>query len=145
MLHVRTHKGPTVQKARALALASLSFIALGATNFATYAELNAGRAEDRYYRAHFAVFDDLRIWAVFFMISGVVGLVCAIKRNFHIGFSALISMSSWWSGMFVASWLLTGYTRIIPSILIWALMSLFFYILSTWPEYPDNYGKEVKL
>lgn len=135
MFHIRTHHGPTVQKARALALAGLAFMAIGATNFATYGELNAGRAEDRYYRAHFSMFDDLRIWAIFFMTAGLVGIVCAVKRHFHLGFSALILMSSWWSSMFAASLLMTGYARIVPSIMIWALVSLFFYILSAWPEY----------
>jgi hypothetical protein len=135
MLHIRTHKGPSVQKARALALAGLTYVFLGGANFATYGELNAGRAEDRYYKAHFSVFEDLRLWAVLFILAGVAGIVCAVKRKFHQGFSVLILMSSWWASMFVVSLLMTGYMRIVPSILIWALVSLFLYILSAWPEY----------
>jgi Trk-type K+ transport system membrane component len=145
MLHLKTHVGAQYQKARSLALASIIYIFVGATNFSTYVEINAGRAETRYYEAQFSLFSDLRVWAVLFILAGVVGFVCALKRNFHLGFAALMLMSSWWGSLFAASLVLTGYTRIVPSILTWLLISLFLYLQASWPEYPSEYEVAKKM
>lgn len=122
-------------KAKALFLVGVIFLFLAFANFSTYAELKEGRAETRYYRAQFILFNDLRVWAVFFGIAGVVALWASVVHKYNVGFFATMLMATWWAGLFVASLMMTGYPRIIPSILMWSLISIFLYIIASWPEW----------
>jgi hypothetical protein len=123
-------------KARALALIGIIFVFVGLANFTTYHELSpASRVA---YEGQFTLFSDLRVWGCFFALAGVVGIVAAYTKKYSIGFFAMMLMSTWWGALFAVGLVLSGYTRIIPSILTWILISGFLYIISSWPEFPDK-------
>ncbi len=124
----------TAHKARSLVVIGIIFLFLSAANFSTYSELKEGRADRRYYEAAFVLCNDLRFWAVLFGIAGLVAIVSAFTKRYPLGFFATMLMTSWWAGLFAASLLMTGYPRIIPSILMWSLISVFLYIIASWPE-----------
>lgn len=123
-------------KQKALALIGVIFIFVGLANFATYHELTPTSRVA--YKAQFLLFSDLRVWGSLFMLAGLIGVVAAFLRQYMVGFSAMMLMSTWWGALFVSGLTLTGYIRIIPSILIWFLISVFLYIIAAWPEFPSE-------
>lgn len=127
----------TPHKAKALFLVGVIYVFLAAANFSTYAELKNGKSDRRYYAAQFSLFNDLRVWACFFGLAGVVAMVCAVTRRYYAGFFGAMLMAVWWACLFVASFAINGYGRIWPSILMWSLISMFLYIIAAWPEVPE--------
>ncbi len=130
LLHLKS------QKAKALALIGVIFVCVGLANFTTYHELSP--TSRIAYAGQFTLFSDLRVWACFFMLAGAVGIWAAFAKQYFIGFFAMMLMSTWWGALFIVGLLLEGYTRIIPSILTWILISAFLYIISSWPEFPPK-------
>lgn len=128
------------RKAQALVLVGVIFVCVGLANYTTYHELTPQSRVA--YRGQFELFADLRVWGTFFIISGAAAIVAAYCNRLLVGFFALMLMSSWWGALFVVGLALTGYTRIIPSILTWLLISGFLYTLSSWPEFPTHMLEE---
>lgn len=123
-------------KAKALFLVSLIYVMVGVSYYATADELKPNQPSYQAYRAQFSMFHSLRPWGMLFIVAGLVGMFFACKRGkfYYYGFFSLMLMSVWWAGLFTASLSLTGYTRVVPSILIWIMISVFLYIISAWPE-----------
>lgn len=122
------------QKARCLFLAGIMFMMIGWSNIATASELNPKLPSYQAYEAQFMLVSGLRFWGFLFAVAGVVACVTAVLQKYPTGFFALMFMSSWWSGLFAVSLAYTGYNRIIPSIFVWGLISVFLYTISSWPE-----------
>lgn len=122
-------------KSRALALVGLIFLLVGWAQFSTYQELTP--QAKLVYQAQLSIFPDLRIWALTFMLSGILAIVTAVTKHYWVGFCGLMLVSSWWASLFLASWLINEYSRTWSSILTWSLISVFLYIIAAWPEFPD--------
>jgi hypothetical protein len=136
MLQLRTLLHLRSQKAKALCLIGVIFVCVGAANFTTYHELSP--TSRTAYEGQFTLFDDLRVWACFFMAAGFIGIWAALFNRYTVGFFSMMLMSTWWAALFGVGLVLSGYTRIIPSILTWILISSFLYIISSWPEFPHD-------
>lgn len=122
------------QKARCLFLAGIMFVMIGWSNIATADELNPRLPAYQAYEAQFMLVKGLEFWGFLFAVAGIVAIAGAFIDRYPLGFFSLMFMSSWWSGLFAVSLLYTGYSRIIPSIFVWALISVFLYTISSWPE-----------
>lgn len=118
-------------KAKALGMVGVIFFLVGVTNLGTAHELTP--AANQAYKAQLFMFP-LTVWGILFMLVGVGAVVCAFLKKYLVGFAALQLFSSFWGLLFVASYALTGYGRIIASIFTWFMISAFLYIVSVWPE-----------
>lgn len=124
-------------KGRVLLLAGILFVMVGLSNVATADELNPRLPSYQAYEAQFMLVEGLAFWGSLFMLAGVVGVFFAFRRaQYYAGYFALMFMAMWWAGMFAASLISTGYTRIVPSIFVWGLISVFLYTISSWQESP---------
>ncbi len=121
-------------KGRALFLAGIMFVMVGLSNVVTAHELNPALPSYQAYEAQFMLVDGLAFWGWLFTLAGVVAIVAAVVKRYYVGFFSLMLMSMWWAGLFAASLMSTGYTRIIPSIFTWGLISVFLYTISSWAE-----------
>lgn len=136
-------KGAVVTpRSRALLLAGVMFIMVGLSNIVTANEIHPHLPSYQAYVAQFSMFDGLVWWGSFFMVAGIIAIIASCwDKYLYVGFFSLMLMAMWWAGLFAASLLMTGYTRIIPSIFTWGLISLFLYTVSAWKEEEPN-GQE---
>ena len=122
-------------KGRALFLTGLMFFMVGLSNVVTADEVKPSLPAYQAYAAQFMLVDTLAFWGSLFMLAGTVAIFYSFRRlEYHIGYFAVMFMAMWWAGLFAASLASTGYTRIIPSIFVWSLISLFLYTISSWQE-----------
>lgn len=122
-------------KGRALLMAGIMFIMVGLSNVATADELRPGLPSYQAYEAQFMLVEGLAFWGSLFMLAGVVAVFFSFRRDqYYMGYFAVMFMALWWAGLFLVSLITTGYTRIIPSIFVWGLISVFLYTISSWQE-----------
>lgn len=121
-------------KGRCLFLAGVLFIMVGISNIVTAEEIQPHLPAYQAYAAQFMIVEGLEFWGLLFVLAGGWAIVSVFTRKYYIGFFSLMLMSMWWAGLFGASLLISGYTRIIPSIFTWGLISMFLYTISSWQE-----------
>jgi hypothetical protein len=121
-------------KGRCLFLAGILFIMVGLSNIVTAEEVVPGIPSYQAYAAQFRMVESLVFWGTLFVLAGLWAIFSTFRGKYYSGFFSLMLMSMWWAGLFGASLLMTGYTRIIPSIFTWGLISVFLYTISSWQE-----------
>lgn len=133
----RITKAVPSPKGRCLFLAGILFIMVGMSNVVTAEEIQPHLPAYQAYAAQFSMIDGLEFWGSLFMVAGVWAIISVFTRKYYAGFFSLMLMAMWWAGLFGASLLMTGYTRIVPSIFTWGLISVFLYTISSWQEVGD--------
>lgn len=122
-------------KGRTLLMAGVMFFMVGLGNVTTANELKPELPSYQAYRAQFLLVEGLEFWGSLFMLAGVVAIFFSFQRDrYHMGYFAVMFMAMWWATLFLVSLIATGYTRIIPSIFVWGLISVFLYTISSWQE-----------
>lgn len=118
-------------RSRALTLLGFIYLLIGLAQYTTSDQLTGPALKA--YKAHLA-FMPISSWGILFVIAGVAALSAAFLGKHTFGFFATMYMSSIWCMLFVVSFMLTGYGRIIPSILIWGFVAAIIYVMSAWPD-----------
>lgn len=118
-------------RSRALTLLGFIYLLIGIAQYTT-ADQVTGVAL-KVYKAHLA-FMSIQAWGVLFVIAGVLALTAALLGKHTLGFFSTMYMSTIWCMLFVVSFILTGYGRIVPNILIWGFVAAIIYVMSAWPD-----------
>lgn len=81
----------------------------------------------------------MKALAICWLVTGVVGAICAVLRKTGIGFGTLMFMPLAWTasyGFTYFSWLITGagYQLAWAGILVWGLIVGLLALIAGWPE-----------
>lgn len=94
------------------------------------------------YHSHLSLFP-FHTWGLFFMAVGIISVGAALYMKHALGFFLLMGMSVWWSLLFVASYIQMDYPRALNGALVWLMVGIFIWVISSWPD-PPKPPEEIK-
>lgn len=63
-----------------------------------------------------------------FMLVGLFGVVCAIKKWYNAGYGGFLGLSVFWGLLYFESWALTGYWRSVWGATLYALVAAILWV-----------------
>lgn len=127
-------------RALVLLLVSLIFMLSGLSILVSnlpgkYAEL------DPSIHAHLALLSVGHIGLMFFLV-GLLGCTASFFTNLHLfGYVALQALSTFWGGLYIVSWIETGYWRSVFGMIQYILLIGILWIASRLVEVPKKLGQ----
>lgn len=76
----------------------------------------------------------LFVWAIVWIVVGVVCAAQAFARDDRVGFACAIAIKVVWAGGFLAAWVVYGAYRGWVAAATWGVMAALVYLISGWPE-----------
>lgn len=124
------------RRSRVLLVFGALFVLIGFSYLGVESQITASPQAALPFRGHLALFP-LDVWACMFIAVGAAAIAGGLARYQTLGYTALMTMSTWWGIEYVVSWLMTGYDRAVLGALTWTGLSSVLAVIVGWPDPPQ--------